>query len=331
MNTILPHCTILGAAVLAAAQALAAPVTVVTTAKLEFGWSSAVGGDWSAAARAPGDQAFGDVDMGNGISRNGSTPAGAIQSSNAPITSLGNGQTFSMSMDRDPVPQGNQFDLRSSVTVTNGTQNVQASPANVFRYRMRLEILNPYGDLGAEAGAFIGTTFYIDTAGMPNGSHNAYWVMEWRAVVSDGARKTQHWDDSTRFNAHTYSPTGSTAIGQFTDTGVFTGSLSGSKALPEAPFGFSQSWLNFDTYLTGYSADDAGVGAIDFFMDIAVSDTPFMQIPRDGGPGNAAPEPGTVALALLGGSLAWAARRRRPMNKPFQTARGGIAANPQCR
>lgn len=303
---------LLGALCLAA-SATAAPVTVVTTAALNFDWSSGVGADWRASAQAPGAQPFGDVDMGNGISRNGSTPASAIQSSSAPITSLGNGQTFSLRMarDPDPNPQGNQFDLRSSIAVTNGTQNVQASPANVFRYAAHLDIMNPYGDLGVEVGAFIGTTFYFDTTGMPNGSHNTYWVMEWRAVVSDGARRTQHWGDYTRFNAHTYSPTGSTAIGQFTDTGVFTGALSGAKALPEAPFGYAQSWLNFDTYLTGFSADDAAVGSIDFFMDIAVSDVPFTRIPRDGGPNNEAPEPGTAALALLSGSLAWAARRRR--------------------
>ncbi len=312
------HFAALGTAVFCAAQAVAAPVTVVTTTKLDFSWSSTLGGDWSAAGHAPGGAELGWVDMGNGISRNGSTPAAAIQATNAPITSLGSGQTFGMSMHHEPngnatlpgIP-GLDARLDASVAVTNGTQGVQASPANVFHYQMSLDLFNPVGDFGVQADAFIGTTFYIDTTGMPNGSHNAYWVLEWRAVVSDGPRKTAHWSDYTRFGAHTYSPTGSTSIGQFEDSGVFSGSLAGVKALPEAPFGYSQSWLNFDTYLTGFSADDLGGASIDFFMDIAVSDTPFTLIPRDDGPTNEAPEPGTDALALLGAALAWAARQRR--------------------
>lgn len=296
-------------------QAWAGPVTVVTTAKLDFEWSSTFGGDWSSAAHDPGGTPAGSIDMGNGISRNGSTPASAIQASNAPITGLGKGQVFDLAMRHEP--GGNATlggitplaaGLGARVSVTGGEQGLEPLPSNVFRHRMHVDLSNASNQFGVEAIAYIASTFYVDTTGLDFGSEKVYWVMEWTGEgrLGDGSDP-----NSTTFGVSVYKPN-TTAFDAIDSTpGVHSGSGHGVAALPEKPLGYSQSWLSFELYLRGFSARNPGVASYDLSFDIALSDTPITRIPRNTDPGGQVSEPASAALALLAGLAAWGARRRR--------------------
>lgn len=304
-----------GAGLLLSAQALAGPVTVVTNAKLDFGWSSTFGGDWSSAAHAPGGTPFGWVDMGNGVSRNGSTPATAVQSGNGPITDLAKGEVFDLSMRHKPgenatlagIPPLNAS-LGSWVSVTGGEQGLEPTPDNVFRYRMHVDLSNASNQFSVQSIAYIGSTFYVDTTGLDFGSEKVYWAMEWTGEgrLGDGSEP-----NSTSFGVSVYKPNTTAFDTIDTSPGVHSGSGHGVAALPEKPLGFSQSWLNFEIYLNGSTNRNPGVASYDLSFDIALSKTPITRIPRNPDPVGQVSEPASAALALLAGLAAWGARRRR--------------------
>ncbi|MBB5203085.1 hypothetical protein HNQ51_000378 [Inhella inkyongensis] len=312
MPRLLPLTASLLAGLAIALPSQAVPVTVVTTAKLDFGWSSTFGGDWSAAAHAPGDTPPLWTDMGNGISRNGSTPASAVQSSNAPITGLGAGQSFSMDMRHRPGENATlagipalPATLGASVGMTSGAQGHQASASNVFSYRMHVDLSNASNQFGVQASAYLGSRFYVDTLGMAFGSQNIYWVMEWsgKGVLGDGSDA-----NSTSFNVGLYKPNTTAFDTIITTPGSHTGSGHGMVALPEKPMGYPQSWLDFELYLNGNSARNPGIASYELSFDIAVSDTPFTRIPRS--PGNPVPEPASALLVVVAAAAARGSRRR---------------------